>query len=113
MFFFSLTLFLIATWCAPWWMCGLIGFAAGFLRPGFTMRRLQLSVASGLAWAALAYVQDGRNFGLVSRRLGGLMHLPHPLLIFVIMAVLGFVTVLLAAQSGASLRRLINPSTDF
>jgi len=83
----------------------------GSLREMNWREALHFSSACGLAWAALAYVHDGRNFGLVSRRLGGLLQLPHPSLVFLIMGLLGLVTVFLCLQSGQAVRGLLKSPT--
>lgn len=103
MFFFSLAVFLLASWTLPWWGLALAAAVLGGLRPTGWCSDLQRGGAAALAWAALAYVQDGRNFGQVSRRLAGLFHLPRPALIFVVMALLAFVTAVLCAHAGAVL----------
>lgn len=112
MFFFSLALFLLVSWTSPWWVVGIIGFAMGLLREMNFKESFHFSSACALAWAALAYVNDGRNFGLISSRVGGLLSLPYSSLVFLIMAVLGFVTVFLCLQSGLALRGLFKAPTN-
>lgn len=112
MFFFSLALFVVASWSAPWWLAGGIGFAMGSLREMNAREALHFSSACGVAWAALAYVQDGRNFGLISRRVGGLFNLPHFSIVFLLMAILGFVTAFLGLQAGLALRGLFKAPTN-
>lgn len=112
MFFFSLALFLAASWTAPWWVAGVIGFAMGALREMTYKESLHFSSACALAWASLSYVHDGRNFGLISARVGGLLGLPHFSIVFLIMGLIGFVTVFLCLQSGQALRRLFKAPTN-
>lgn len=110
MFFFSLAVFLVSAWSTPWWVAALIGLVMGMARENTWRESIQFSSACALAWAALAYVNDGRNFGLISKRVGGLLNLPHFSLLFVIMAVIGFMTVFLSLQSGQALRGLFSGS---
>ena len=106
MFFFSLALFLAVSWTLPWWVSALAGLVLGLNRVPGWKDSLTFSSGAGLAWAALSYVQDGRNYGLISRRLAGMFSLPSPLLVYVVMGLLGFVTVFLCSQSGAAMRRM-------
>lgn len=111
MFFFCLALFLALGWLAPWWAAALAALALGWARPASPREIFQLGGASALAWAALAYIKDGRNFGLISQRLAGMFNLPHPLLVYVCMGLIAFATVVLCAQAGASLRLLLTSDT--
>ncbi|MBX3022342.1 MAG: hypothetical protein KF799_11770 [Bdellovibrionales bacterium] len=111
MFFFSLAIFAALSWNLPWWWAGVFGFAMGAVRPMGWREGLAFCSAAAVAWAALAYVQDGRNFGLISQRMSGLIGLPHPLLIFALMAGLGFLTVFFCLQSGQVVRGLFSMAT--
>jgi hypothetical protein len=109
MIFAALGLFLLATWFLPWWSAALIGFALGWLSANWNMRWLapQVASAAALSWMALAYVQDGRSYGLISQRMAGVFGLPSAQLIFVLQGFLGFVTALLAFKSAKALRQLV------
>jgi hypothetical protein len=91
------------SWLFPWWGLALAAAILGGLRPAGRKSDSQLGAAAAVAWAALAYVQDGRDFGQISRRLAGLFHLPGPALIFAVMALAAFVTAFLCARAGAVL----------
>lgn len=115
MFFVGLAIFGFTAWCLPWWATAAAAFALGALVDGILRAyraTFTLSFAAGLVWAALAYVQDGRMVGLVSRRLGGLFSLPHPMWMFAVMMVIGFVTVFLGLRSGLAARGLLNAVTN-
>ncbi|NJL23858.1 MAG: hypothetical protein HC902_00840 [Calothrix sp. SM1_5_4] len=73
---------------------------------------LRVAAGAGTAQAALTYLADGKNYGLVSQRVGGLFSLPSPVLIFVVAGLLAFVTVFLAFQVGVLSRDLTKPSTQ-
>lgn len=109
MFFFSLLVFLLGLWFLPWWSLALISVILGIAtrttaRGRFTFH---VTMAGAVAWAALAFVQDGRSFGLISKRMSALFSLPSTALIFLMMATLGGVTVLLGFKAGLYLRDVV------
>jgi hypothetical protein len=110
LFFFSLGLFLVLAWSFPWWMSALAAFALGCCMLRVTV--WPLLGAAFLANAALAYVQDGSNYGLVSQRLAGLFNLPAPALIFLVMGIWGAATALVCVQAGRSVRSFLVPDRD-
>lgn len=67
----------------------------------------QSALAAGLAWSILAFVQDGLNSGLVSKRVAGLFQLPMPILVYVITGLLGFITAFLFVSWGQSIRACV------
>ncbi len=79
---------------------GMAAFVFGVFQPGDKKRDLQLAFSAAIAHAALAFYKDGRNLGLISKRMSGLFGLPQPELIFLVMAVLAFVTVWLGLRAG-------------
>lgn len=103
MIFFALLASALLGWFAPWWMTALFAVAAGYARPLPGRVAAAGAACAGLTWCALAYVQDARLAGLVSRRVGGLLGLP-PLVLFLVMGALGFVTVFLGLMAGRSFR---------
>ena len=108
MFFFSLGLFSLAIWFLPWWGLGVTGLVLGFfIRDAKDFTALQVALAGGLAWSALAFIQDGRSHGLISARMSGLFHLPSPVLMFAVVALLGAMTAGLPFQAGLSLKAYI------
>lgn len=109
MFFFSLGLFLVAVKFLPWWGLALVAFLLGtMLKKSSASWGLQVALAGASAWMALAFLQDGRSLGVISQRLASLFHLPSPLLIFVIVALLGALTAGLPFQAGTRLRASSN-----
>ena len=103
MIFFALLASASLAWFAPWWMTALFAVLAGYARPLRAVEAAAGAACSGVTWCALAYVQDARLAGLVSRRLGGLLGLP-PLALIAVMGALGFVTVLLGLMAGGALK---------
>ncbi len=89
---------------SPWWGIVLVGLVVGFARPGKLFLDLQLALVSGAVAMAMAFYSDGRHLGLISKRMSGLFSLPVPDLMFAMMFVLFFTTVLLALQSGRAAR---------
>jgi hypothetical protein len=109
MFFFSLALFLVGSWCLPWWVVVIGGLMMGWFQPRPWNGGFNCALAAAVAWAALAYIEDGRNHGLVSKRLAGLFHLPHASFTYLIMGLCGFITVFLCARSAMTLRSWLCP----
>jgi hypothetical protein len=100
MFFVSLILIALTSWFCPWWSLVLVAGALSSCRTPSWM----VTIAAMMVWPALAFIQDGLNHGQISGRMAGLLQLPEPILIFVLMAILAGVTAWLACQVGALLR---------
>ncbi len=65
----------------------------------------------GLVTAALAFVKDGQNSGLISPRVAGLFGLPSSFLLYVLMFGISFVTAFLCFRAGARLAQLYRAKT--
>lgn len=91
----------------PWWAivlgCGMVGF----LRPARILLDFQLALVTGTVALGMAFYADGRNFGLISKRMAGLFSLPIPDLVFALIFILFSLTALLSLQSGKALRALM------
>lgn len=106
MFFFCLVVFLFTLWASSWWCFAAVSFVLGYLVQKVRVKLFQVAAAGAIAWAALAFVQDGISHGLISKRMTALLGLPSPFLIFLLMAVLGALTAVLAFRAGVSVRKL-------
>lgn len=103
--YFGLALLLPALWFGSWLLLAPLAFGAGYLTKGKDAWKFAL--ASGLAWAALAFVRDGQTGAIISERMSGMFSLPSSSLLFLIIAVLGFVTAFLWFKAGGSTRVLL------
>jgi hypothetical protein len=102
MIYLCLVLFLLCGWFLPWWGMAFLSFGLGLLLPERTWK---VVLAAGIAWAALAYVLDGRSHGMISQRMAGLFGLPSPLLLLLLMGMIGAVTAGLCFKSGSLFRQ--------
>lgn len=107
MFFAGLIIFIACTLYLPWYAASIMALLIGFFIRFATLRQhLVLAASAGLANGACAFMADGRNYGLVSKRMSGLFSLPTPGLIFVTLFVMSFLSVFLWLRGGSVLRRL-------
>ena len=112
MFFFGLIIFLVSVPLLPWYGLCAIALGLGFaLHNSSIGQHLVLGLTAGIAQAALAFYLDGRNYGLISQRMGGLFNLPSPYLIFFVMFLWAFLSVFLWLRTGLFLRQLYRKST--
>jgi hypothetical protein len=108
MFFFSLLVFMLAGWFLPWWALMIAAMAIGITAPVTLNRGMHVFLAGALAWAALAYILDGRSYGTISSRMAGVFGLPSSGLMFVLMAAIGGVTAALGFQTGLFIKRQLS-----
>lgn len=101
MIFFALLIFLPLIWFAPWWALGLGSFVLGYTRVHTWKEQWTISLVAGMVWAALAFIRDGQSYGLISKRLSGLLGLPVSGGVFLIVLALGLLFSLLWLRSGA------------
>lgn len=109
MIFFAILVMLPVIWFLPWWAVALSAFVLGYWVASRVSQQLSVAVAAGLVWAALAYLRDGQNYGLISKRMSGLLGLPYDFLIFPALAILGFAVALLWVRMGALVRSAQKP----
>lgn len=105
MIYFGLALLLPALWFGSWLLLAPLGFFAGYISRGEGAWKFGL--ASGLSWSALAFVRDGESGAIISQRLAGMLSLPGSGLLFLVIAILGFVTAYLWFKAGAGSRVLL------
>lgn len=105
MIFASLAFTVASLWWVGWWTLIPLSLIAGYFLDQYPSRQWQQALASGVAWAALAFVRDGQSFGLISRRMSGAFNLPRPELIFGLVFVLGALTAWLWFRAGRFLRQ--------
>lgn len=104
MFFTGLIVFAVTTQVLPWYFGPVVACVLGMTLPGRVSEHASLAVSAGVAQAALAFWADGRLLGVVSRRLGGLLQLPSPMLMFAVMFGLGFISAFLWLRAGVWIR---------
>ena len=112
MFFFCLGLFLVCLQFLSWWTVAVSSLALGFYITLSTRQFWQAATASGLAWASIGWLADGRNYGLISQRLAGLLHLPFTALLFALLFLCGFTLTGLCMGCGGLARELSKSTTE-
>jgi hypothetical protein len=106
MFFAGLIIFIACSLYLPWYAATVVALFIGLsFRQASLQQHLSLAVASGIAYAACAFMADGRNYGLISRRMSGLFMLPSPYLLFAVLFMISFISVLLWLRFGFEIRR--------
>ena len=97
---------IIALLIGPWWTFAIVAWANAFYR---SIKKRPARVVAALnataAWIVLAFVRDAMNGFRISHRVGGFLSLPSGFLLYVVIAILAFVTAWLAASSGDLLGR--------
>lgn len=111
MMFFGMAILLPTIWFLPWWVPALIASGLGLVSGPRTSNAWQIALAGGLVAAALAFIKDGRNAGIISQRMSGLFSLPHWSLIFVLVFFLTSLTLFLCFQAGAALSSMYKPKS--
>ena len=111
MMFFGMVILLPTIWFLPWWVPALIAGGIGWISGPRSSYAWQLALAGGLVSAALSFIKDGRNAGIISERMSGLFSLPHWSLIFLLVFLLSSVTLFLCFQAGAALSSLYKPKS--
>jgi hypothetical protein len=105
-FFAGLIIFISCVIFLPWYAASVAAAVIGFVLPNATVKtHLVLAASAGFASAAGAFMQDGRNYGLVSKRMGGLLMLPWPGMIFAVVFLFSFISVFLWLRGGYGLRQ--------
>lgn len=89
----------------PWWSVAGVGFVAGWM----TRSRLRAVVTTGLAvfisWVPTAYYYDLKNALATGERLAQIFHLPHFVLVYMVIGLVGGIFASCAALSGNYARR--------
>ena len=104
MIFFAALLFIPLIWFLPWWSIAPVALVLGFWMAPKVSQQISVALAAAFVWPTLAFLRDGQNYGLISKRMSGLLSLPHESLIFPALAVLAFTFALLWVRSGALLK---------
>ncbi len=102
MIYFSLAVLLPMLWYGYWWLIIPVAFVTGYLTRLRGARAF--AIGSGLAWATLAFFRDGELAGRVSKRMAGMFSMPSSGFLFLLIAVLGFVTAWLWFKAGRAVR---------
>ncbi len=92
MIFLAMIFFLTVVWLLPWWGIWLASVVLGVLLPGGGRRTLQVAIGATLVAVAAAYIQDGRNSGLISQRMSAMFGIPFSGGIFLIVALIAAVS---------------------
>lgn len=88
-----------------WWWPALAGYAVGCWLGRSGPRAFAAGfLGAGGAWLALAAFMDWRNYHLLSAKVAALFHLPSPLLLLALTALIGGLLGGLGAWAGQSLR---------
>jgi hypothetical protein len=103
MFYLALILFSVCAWWAPWWAIAPVALVVGVLMENDGKTIFKSALAAGLAWAATAFLLDGRSLGLVSRRLAGLFSLPSIYFVYILTGLMGFITAFLFIKAGSTI----------
>jgi len=105
-FLFIFILCLIAGYILPWWFLIPIAFLTAYF---FGKKGLQSFwigfLAVFLAWIILALLKSVPNQHILVSRISHLLHLPHPILVFILTGLLGGLLGGLSALSGFSLKQ--------
>jgi len=96
---------LFLSWIS-WWFVVPVGLAVGYFAKSFSQVVYSSFLAPTLVWMAVAYYWDVHSHGQVSSRLGNMLHLPHPVFVFVMVGVIGGLTGLLSATFTWSCQRM-------
>lgn len=105
MIFASLALLIPAIWIFPWWALPVFSAFAGFFVEGKTSRAVQFSICAGVVACAFAFIKDGQNGGVISRRVSAMFALPGAGFAYLVLFFLCFVTAFLWFRAGRSLRQ--------
>lgn len=107
MFFAGLIIFLVCTLYLPWYAIMIAAAVMGWtFNQASIKQHLSLAMAAGFANVACAFFDDGRNYGLISKRMSGMFSLPSSYGIFAVMFMLAFVSVILWLRAGMALRQV-------
>ncbi len=103
MIFLSGGIFLLSLTVLPWWSVWLSALVLGAVTTSRSKRRhLQVAIAATIVTMAMAFVLDGAQHGLVTKRLSPLFGLSSVYGIYLGMGLLGFVSALLGYHLGQS-----------
>lgn len=110
MIYAALLIFIPVIWLLPWWMSMLLAAVTGFLTGQSFKMSVQVGLACGVTWAALAFIKDGSSSGIISHKIAGLLSLPSSGLIFAVLFTLGLATGFLGHQAGAAISVIFRDS---
>jgi ABC-type Na+ efflux pump permease subunit len=91
----------------PWWSLAGVGFLAGWMTRSRLRAVVTTSLAVFLSWVPAAYYYDLKNSLATGERLAQLFHLPHFVLVYMLIGLVGGVFAAFAALSGNYARRSI------
>lgn len=107
MIFLSAAVFAICFRALPWWCIWIAATALGFALPSSWSRVFTVAFIAAIVNVAMAFVQDGMNFGMIAPRMSALFGLPFGSAIYLVMALITFISAALGFSFGQSLRRLV------
>ncbi|MBK8204841.1 MAG: hypothetical protein IPK68_21880 [Bdellovibrionales bacterium] len=110
MIYFLVILIMIAGIYLPWWFCGFICFAFGWLANSPRKTLLGSFVGVFAAWVIAAHYFDINNALSTSHRLTLLLGLPHFVLVYLVVGSIGGVYGASAGLCAVYLRRLLSPA---
>lgn len=88
------------------WAALMFPFFAGFQATSNRQALMQGFVSVFVVWLVFSYYFDGRGHGMISLRIAPVLHLPHPMLVFLIVSFLGGLLGMAVAWTGYRFRKM-------
>lgn len=110
MIYFLVILIMIIGIFLPWWFCGPICFAFGWLANSARKTLIGSFASVFTAWVIAAHYFDINNALATSHRLSLLLGLPHFVLVYLVVGSIGGVYGACAGLCAVYLRRLFTPA---
>ena len=102
MIFLAMIFFLPVVWLLPWWGIWLTSVVLGGILPGGGRRTLQVATAAALVSIAAAFLQDGRNSGMISQRMSAMFGLPFSGGIFLVVGLIAAISAVIGFRIGSA-----------
>jgi hypothetical protein len=109
MIFLAAAVFVICLKVFPWWSVWIAALLLGLVAPtgGSRLpasRLLSVALTAAIVNAAMTFIQDGMNYGLIAPRMSALFSLPFSAGVYFVVGAITFVSALLGFATGQVLR---------